>query len=171
MEYSKIIGIYDDEQKLYTSIDQIQEKGYKVADVVSPFPLEELFEKLGVKTRINIAAFFYALIGGVIGISAFLYYTAVVDYPLNIGGKPPLSLTFVVIIFVGTIFMVVLGTLLTFFIREKKGPGAKIHFEYPGVTDDKFALLIEKTKDLSEENIIEINQIIKNSGAIKVDKQ
>ncbi|MEA1896530.1 MAG: quinol:electron acceptor oxidoreductase subunit ActD, partial [Bacteroidota bacterium] len=95
MEYSKIIGIYDDEQKLYTSIDQIQEKGYKVADVVSPFPLEELIEKLGVKTRINIAAFFYALIGGVIGISAFLYYTAVIDYPMNIGGKPSLSLTFV----------------------------------------------------------------------------
>ncbi|MEA1898528.1 MAG: hypothetical protein U9N53_12790, partial [Bacteroidota bacterium] len=68
-------------------------------------------------------------------------------------------------------FMVVFGTLLTFFIREKKGPGAKIDFEYPGVTDDRFALLIEKTKDLSKENIIEINQIIKNSGAIKVDEQ
>ncbi len=171
MENTRIIGVYDDEKKLFASIDSIQEKGYEIADVITPFAIEEIFEKLNLKTNINIAAFLYALFGGVIGVFLFLYYTAVFDYPLNIGGKPPLSLTFIVIIFVGTIFVTVLLTLLTFFIRDRKGPGAKEHFQYPGITDDKFLILIDKSPDLTDKDVKGINKILSDGGAIKIDEK
>ena len=121
MENKRLIGVYDDEKKMLSSIDSVQQNGYKIADVITPFAIEEVFEKLKLKSRINVAAFLYGLFGGVIGVFLFLYYTFVIDYPLNIGGKPSLTLTFVVIIFVGTILVTVLFTLLTFFIRDKKG--------------------------------------------------
>jgi hypothetical protein len=171
MDNKRIIGVYDDEKKLFASIDSIQEKGYEIADVITPFALEEVFDKLNLKSRINIAAFLYALFGGVIGVFLFLYYTAVLDYPLNIGGKPSLSLTFVVIIFVGTILVTVLFTLLTFFIRDKKGPGAKEHFQYPGITDDTFLILIDKTPELSDKDIKGINKLLTEGGAIKIDEK
>jgi hypothetical protein len=171
MEHNRIIGVYDDEKKLFASIDSIQENGYEIADVISPFAIEEVFEKLKLTTKINVAAFLYALFGGVIGVFLFLYYTAVLDYPLNIGGKPSLSLTFVVIMFVGTILVTVLFTLLTFFIRDKKGPGAKEHFQYPGITDDIFLILIDKTPELSDKDIKGINKLLTNGGAIKVDEK
>ena len=171
MEHNRIIGVYDDEKKLFASIDSIQENGYEIADVISPFAIEEVFDKLKLTTKINVAAFLYALFGGVIGVFLFLYYTAVLDYPLNIGGKPSLSLTFVVIIFVGTILVTVLFTLLTFFIRDKKGPGAKEHFQYPGITDDTFLILIDKTPELSDKDIKGINKLLTDGGAIKVDEK
>lgn len=171
MGNAKIIGVYKDEKSLFASIDRIQEKGYKIADVITPFAIEKLFDKLKLKTRINYVSFLYGLFGGVIGIFAFLYFTAVVDYPLNIGGKPQLSLTFVIIIFVGTIFVTAVLTLLTFFIREKKGPGAQVHFDYPGITDDTFLILINKTKDLTEDKVKEINEMMMANGAIQVDEK
>jgi hypothetical protein len=73
--------------------------------------------------------------------------------------------------FVGTILVTVLFTLLTFFIRDKKGPGAKEHFQYPGITDDIFLILIDKTPELSDKDIKGINKLLTNGGAIKVDEK
>jgi hypothetical protein len=72
---------------------------------------------------------------------------------------------------VGTILVTVLFTLLTFFIRDKKGPGAKEHFQYPGITDDTFLILIDKTPELSDKDIQGINKLLTDGGAIKVDEK
>lgn len=171
MENKRIIGVFDDEKSLFDSIDLVQEKGYKISDVITPFAIETIFEKLKLKTRINIAAYFYGAIGGVLGIFLALYYIAVISYPYNIGGKPTLSLSFIILMFVGTILVVVISTLMTFFIRDKKGPGAKEHFQYEGITDDRFLILIEKTPDLSADDIKKITTIMKSNGALKIDEK
>lgn len=171
MENKRIIGVFDDEKNLFDSIDLVQEKGYKISDVITPFAIETIFEKLKLKTRINVAAYFYGAIGGVLGIFLALYYIAVISYPYNIGGKPTLSLSFIILMFVGTILVVVISTLMTFFIRDKKGPGAKEHFQYEGITDDRFLILIERTPDLSAEDVNSINAIMMGNGALKIDEQ
>ncbi len=38
-----ILGVYDDEDKLVSSIKSVQEKGFKVKDVISPYPIEKVF--------------------------------------------------------------------------------------------------------------------------------
>ena len=63
MNNQKILGIYDDESKLISSIQSLQDKGYKVKDVVSPYPIEKVFELLKLKTRLPALAFLYAIIG------------------------------------------------------------------------------------------------------------
>jgi hypothetical protein len=166
----RLIGVFDDDSKLLQGIDKILEANIKISDVITPFAVEEVLDKLKIKTNLKTAAFFYALLGGVIGIFLGLYYTFVIDYPINIGGKPNLSLTFVVLIFVGTILVTVLSTVTTFFVIEKKGPGAKPHFEYQGITDDRFLILIEKDT-LSEDEIQKVSQLMLDSGAIKIDEK
>ena len=59
MNNQKILGIYDDETKLISSIQSLQDKGYKVKDVVSPYPIEKVFELLKLKTRLPALAFLY----------------------------------------------------------------------------------------------------------------
>ena len=167
MNNQKILGVYDDEDKLLSSIQSIQEKGYKIKDVVSPFPVEKVFELLKLKTRIPAAAFIYGILG-LIGTFGFLYWTSVINYPLVFGGKPQNTLSFVIVIFVMVIFVVVSLTLLTFFISEKKGPGAKPNFEYPGIADDKFVIIIDKTQDMDSASL---NDILKKGGAIEVSEQ
>lgn len=167
MNNQKILGIYDDESKLLSSIQSLQDKGYKIKDVISPYPIEKVFELLKLKTRLPAASFFYGLFG-LLGTFAFLYWTSVVNYPLVFGGKPQNTLSFVIVIFVMVIFVVVLFTLITFFIVEKKGPGAVPEFEYPGISDDRYVIIIEKTQDI---NVASVNELMLKEGAIEVAEQ
>ncbi len=167
MDNQMILGVYDDEDKLLSSIRKIREKNIKISDVVSPYPIEEVFEELKLKTRIPVAAFIYGIFG-LLATFGFLYWTSVINYPLVFGGKPQNTLSFVIVIFVMVIFVVVSFTLTTFFLIEKKGPGAKPYFEFPGISDDRFVIIINKT---SGTDVSQINKLLKEGGALEVTEQ
>ena len=64
-------------------------EGYRRMDGYSPFPIEELGEALGYHTRGRLPKLVFA--GGLFGCLAgfgMQYWCSVIDYPLNIGGKP-----------------------------------------------------------------------------------
>ena len=64
------------------------EAGYRRMDAFTPFPIEELSEAIGFHhTRLPLIV----LIGGITGclVGFFMqYWIHVIDYPLNIGGRP-----------------------------------------------------------------------------------
>ena len=67
---------------------RVHEEGYQRIDAFSPYPIEELSEAIGVHTT---KMPMIVLIGGIVGLIAgylMQYYTHVIDYPLNVGGKP-----------------------------------------------------------------------------------
>ncbi len=167
MEKTNIIGIYDDPDVLVAAARKIKDSGIRIKNVFTPFPIHELWEVLGLKTRLPILTFLYGT-AGLIAIYAFLYWTSVVDYPLKFGGKPLNSLSFIVIMFVGTIFVAVLFTFTTFFIRQKIGPGKEVEMIDPRTTDDKFAIVIERTADLTDEEVGRITSLLRATGASEV---
>ncbi len=164
----KLIAVYDDDKKLMAAADQLLEAKAPVEEVITPFVIEELLEKFHVKSNIPLLAFFYGVLG-ITGVFSALYYTFVIDYPLNIGGKPSLSLTFPVLMFVGTVLTTVLLTVGTFFHKDRLYPWKKPEFEYPGMNDDKMIVLIDKA-GLSEDMEAKLREIFKNTGAEKVDE-
>ncbi|MBL6962200.1 MAG: DUF3341 domain-containing protein [Bacteroidetes bacterium] len=170
MTNKMIIGVYDDEGMLMSSIRQIQEKGFTINDVYSPYPIHEVFEALKIKTRLPLAAFLYSTFG-MLATFAFLYWTSVVNYPLVFGGKPQNTLSFVVILFVMIINIGCLFTIITFFVREKKYPGVKPEILHPGVTDDKYLIVIQKDEKLSKNDLESINTLLKNNGAIEITEK
>jgi len=165
---SKLVAVYNDDNKLLDAADQLIEINAPVEEVITPFVIEELLEKFHVKSNIPLLAFFYGLFG-VTSVFAALYYTFVVDYPLNIGGKPNLSLTFPVLLFVGTVLTTVLTTVATFFHQDRLYPGKKPEFEYPGINDDKMVILIDKSK-LSADMEAKLRDIFEKTGAEKIDE-
>lgn len=170
MEKINIIGVYDDGDILVDAIKKVKKKGIRIKNVFMPFPVHGVFEALNLKTRLPFATFIY----GVIGVSltfAFLYWTSVVSYPLKFGGKPLNSLSFIIIMFVATIFVAVLLTFTTFFIRQKIGPGKKAVMIDKRTVDDKFIIVIEKEPELSDENLKEINTILKETGAVEINEE
>lgn len=167
MKNKNIFGIFDDEDKLVAATRAISDKGISIKDVISPYPVEALFHILKLSTRIPLAAYFYGIFG-LLATFGFLYWTSVINYPLVFGGKPQNTLSFVIVIFVAVIFVTILLTIITFFLREKKGPGATPQYEYKGMTDDKFFIVIEKSANLDEE---EVNSLLKSGGAIEITEQ
>src|SRR6266850_689429 len=83
-----LIAEFNNAQELLDAANAAQEAGYTDTDAFSPFPIHGLAEAVGMHTtRLPLIV----LVGGIIGgISGFFmcWYANVIQYPLNIGGKP-----------------------------------------------------------------------------------
>jgi len=83
-----LMAEFDDPASLVAATERAHREGYSCIDAYSPFPIEELHEALGGhRTRLPLIV----LIGGLcgcIGGYALQYWSSVIAYPLNIGGKP-----------------------------------------------------------------------------------
>ena len=167
MNNTAIYGVFDNEDSLLSAVRKISDRGIQITDVVSPYPIEELFHILKLKTRIPVLAFMYGVFG-MLATFGFLYWTSVVNYPLVFGGKPQNTLSFVIVIFVMIINITIASTLTTFLIREKKGPGAVPKYDYPGMTDDKYFIIIEKSAELDADAV---NALLKSGGAIEITEK
>ncbi len=165
-----IVGVYNDPDVLVNAIYKVKEKGIRIKNVFSPFPIHESFEALGLKTRLPYLTFIYGVIGAILTF-AFLYWASVVNYPLKFGGKPLNSLSFIIVMFVATILVATILTFTTFFIRQKIGPGKKTVMIDPGTTDDKFTIVIEREEGMSDEEAKRINDTLKECGAEEVREE
>lgn len=107
-------------QELLDAVHKTREAGYRDIDAYTPFPIEELSEALGHHgSKLPLIVF----IGGASGCAAgFLlqYWASVIDYPLNIGGRPLNSWPmFIPITFETTILIAGLSTVLGMFILNR----------------------------------------------------
>ena len=144
MSKEYILGVFKDEFTLVEAFEKIKERGIKPIEVYTPYPVHGILEGMGKKTRISNAAFFYGLFGA-LSVLGFLYYAAVISWPLQYGGKPFNSFpSFIVITIVATILIVTIFTLFTFSIRANIYPGKAAIIEHIRATDDKFVMVIDK---------------------------
>ena len=167
--------MYDDDEVLKHSAKQLVSKGVKISEVFSPFPIHGIDPIIGVKnTRLGIMAFLYGLIGltlATIGMRFFM----VVDWPMNIGGKPNFSylenmLAFVPISFEFTVMCAAHGMAITYLLRNKTLPGMPAQNPDPRTTDDKFVMEIR----LSENHNVteaELDGMLQEIGYLELDKK
>lgn len=108
-----ILAEFVDSDELLAAAERVHAEGYRRVEAYSPLPVDQLAEALGFhRTRIPMVV----LIGGIVGcLSGFAlqYYTTVIAYPLNIGGRPLFSWpSFVPVIFEMTILVAALSAVL-----------------------------------------------------------
>ena len=83
-----LVAEFDRPEALVAAARAARQAGYTRLDAFSPFPLRELNEALGCKaSALPYIAFAAAVIGGAVQYFA-QYWMNVVDYPLNVGGRP-----------------------------------------------------------------------------------
>jgi len=101
---------FDTPQALVDAARKTHAAGYAKIDAYSPFPIEGLAEEIGFH---HDEVPLVVLIGGIVGgLTGYLmqWWISVVDYPLNIGGKPPHSWpAFIVITFEMTVLFAVIS--------------------------------------------------------------
>ena len=167
MSKKVIYGIYDDEEVLLTAVKEIRSKDIDIKEVYSPFPIHGLDHALGLeRTRLAIAAFFYGALGCSFAF-AMTYYIMIVDWPMNIGGKPSFAYylnmpAFVPILFEMTVFFAAHLMVITYFFRSKLFPGQVASNPDVRTTDDKFLMEVESDDDKI------ISDLMKKTGASEI---
>ena len=140
---------FDNPEALKTAIRRAREEGFRNMDAHTPFPVEGLAEELGVHhSRVPMIVFTFGLIGALTG-AVLQYYSAVIDYPLNIGGRPLNSWpAFVIVSFELTILFggvsAVLGMLALNGLPKPHHPLFNVP-QFDRATRDRFFFGIEAT--------------------------
>jgi hypothetical protein len=142
-----LMAEFSSEDSLLTATRAAYDAGYRRMDAYSPLPIEGLAEALGFRhTRVPLIV----LIGGVIGCVggfALQYWISVVDYPVNVGGRPYNSWpSFIPVTFELTILVAALAALLGMLVLNGLPMPYHPVFNVPRfaqATRDRFFLCIE----------------------------
>jgi hypothetical protein len=132
--------------QLIDAVRRARAERYGAIEAYSPFPIEGLADALGkTRDRVPLLMLLGAIAGGV-GTFALEWYSAVFDYPLNIGGRPTGSWQ---AFLPPAIEMTVLGAALFGVIAMLVGNGLpRLHHPLFGAaaferaSDDRFFLLL-----------------------------
>jgi len=147
-----LMAEFEDVQELVDAVRATRAAGYREFDAYTPVPVEAVAEAMGEHTnRLPLIV----LVGGVVGLVsgyALAYWTSVIDYPLNVGGRPLHSWpAFIPITFETTVLGAALATVLG--MLALNGLPMPYHpvFNVPRFTHstrDRFFLCIEATDPL-----------------------
>jgi hypothetical protein len=83
-----LLAEFENPDELIGAVRRARAAGYRRMDAYTPFPVDHLAEELGFH---HTALPLIVLIGGLVGCAGgfFLqYWISVIDYPVNIGGRP-----------------------------------------------------------------------------------
>ncbi|MCZ8072385.1 MAG: DUF3341 domain-containing protein [Cytophagales bacterium] len=172
MESNKhfIVGIFEDEDVLLKAVENSRDKGVKIHEVYSPFPVHGLDEALGYKrSRLPIAAFLFGMTGTSLAL-LMQFWMLGYDWPMIIGGKNHASLPpFVPVTFELTVLLAAFGMVGTFFIVSDMKP-----YKYPRQfdlrsTDDKHVMAIDLANNKLSKD--ELASILKTNGASEVNEK
>lgn len=83
-----LMAEFDTPGKLVKAAERVRLAGFKNFDAYSPIPIEELSEAMGLRrTRLPLIVLLGGILGG-LGGYGLEYWTQVIAYPMNIGGRP-----------------------------------------------------------------------------------
>ncbi len=144
-----VVAEFGTPEELISAAEASREAGYRKMDAYSPFPVHGLSEAIGFHcNKVPFAMFFGGIIGTFTGFT-LQWYTATIDYPMNVGGKPFNSLpAFVPITFECTVlFAAFTGAIGMFAMNGLPRPYHSI-FNAKGferASQDRFFLALEST--------------------------
>jgi hypothetical protein len=166
----QLLAEFPDPQALRAALGRVREGGHRAVDAFTPYPVPGLDDEIGAETSgIRIVM----LAGGLfVAVCAFglQWYSAVIDYPLNLGGRPLNSWqVFLLVPFeVGVLAAALCGFVA--FLWSCRLPSLHHElFEVPGferATQDRFFLLAGTKKDDAATR--DLRRLLETAGAIVV---
>jgi hypothetical protein len=164
------VGVFETEEDILGMTRAARERGLKIIDIFSPYAVHGLERAAGFKpSRLPVTCFILALLGAVLK-TWFEFWTTSVNWPIDVGGKPWNSWpAFVPITFEVMVLFAGVGTVIALFITCRLYPGKKAKLAFPGVTDDRFAILLEEEDATFD--VEEITQLCKYFNSTHVEER
>lgn len=164
---AQLLAEFRDAEALRAGLQGVTDAGHAAAEAFTPYPIEGLAEQLGQeRSRIRIAMLASGLATAAFAF-ALQWYSAVIDYPINSGGRPLNSWqVFLLVPFEVGIFAAALGGVIAF-LRSCRLP--RLHdalFEIPGferATQDRYFLVAA-----CETASGDLREVLRGAGAVNV---
>jgi Protein of unknown function (DUF3341) len=159
-------------EEIVKAADAVYAAGYRRVDAYTPYPMEDVLDALHLhETHVPKLA----LAGGLLGMAggwALQYWSSVVEYPMNIGGRPFNSWpAFIVPTFettvLGAAFATVFGMLLLNGFPQPYHPVFNVE-SFATASRDRFFLCIE-SRDLKFD-LEEVRELLRGLGASEVSE-
>lgn len=165
-----VVAVFDRDAELVAAARAARAAGLRVLDAYTPYPVHGLDRAMALRpSRLSWVAAAAGLTGAVLKLW-FEIWTAVVDWPLNVGGKPHNSLpAFVPITFEVMVLFAGLATVAAFFLVARLRPGRQGEVPAVGVTDDRFALVVERTQ--ATHDAARVREIFASHGATFIEER
>ena len=147
-----LLAEYRSPQALLDAILRTKGEGYTAIDAFTPYPVEAVSEEIEnhKKSKVSLVVLLGGLAGAAVGFG-LQWWTAAVDYPLNIGGRPLLSWpAFIPVTFELTILFAAFSAVIGMFLLNKLPQPYHPVFNVPAferALQDRCFLLIE-SRDL-----------------------
>ena len=147
----------------------VRQENFQIYDVYAPYPVHGLDQAMGLRrTRLP----WVTLLAGLSGLAlamAIQFYTAILDWGMNVGGKPDNStLAFIPIGFELTVLLGGLASVAALFLRAGLFPGRRECLIAEGVTDHVFALVIRKRKSMDTDRA---RRVLEQMGARDIQEK
>lgn len=161
-------GIFTEEHQAISAAAKCRDLGMVKFDAITPYPVHGMEEACGVpRSNIPYVTFIAGLTGLLSGL-ALTIWTSAVNWPLNIGGKPLISLpAFIPVCFELTILFAALSSVGAFFyfcgIPRIDPPVID-----PDLTSHKFAIFVPENETGYDET--KLDKLFKELGASETKK-
>jgi len=169
-----VMAQFDNPSRLVAAARETYAAGYRRINGYSPFPIEELSEAIGFHRS---ALPIIVLIGGILGAIggfAMQYWMEVIDYPINVGGKPFNSWpAFIPITFECTVLVAAFAAVLGMLALNKLPQPYHPVFNAPNfalATRDSFFLVIEsRDPKFNHDEVIQFMKTLEPVGVSDVE--
>jgi hypothetical protein len=143
-----LVAEFETHEQLVRAAEKAFASGFRKMDGFAPFPVDGLAEALGKKNCIPLLVLIGGIVGGV-GAYFMQWYANLIDYPLNVGGRPLHSWpSFIPITFELTVLCAALagffGSLILNGLPRPYHPLFNLP-EFERASQDRFFLCIEAT--------------------------
>lgn len=147
-----VVGYFPGPHEILEAMHKVRKENYQYFDAFTPYPVHGLEAAQGLSRSPLPYVTFGAGITGFCVAFLYQYWTSAVNWPLNVGGKPYNSWpAFVPVMFELTILFAGLSTVAAMFLLNGL-PNMKRKAFDPGITRDKFAIMIEAPPVVDEDD-------------------
>jgi hypothetical protein len=166
----RFIGVFEREEDTLEAVRASRALGLKIVDVYGPYAIHGIEDAMGLApSRIPWIVFALGLLGAGAKVW-FEFWTTATDWPINVGGKPFNSLpAFVPVTFEVMVLFAALSAVIAFFIVCRLWPGKRHVLPVPGVTNDRFAIVLEQSD--STFDAAKMERLFRKLRAVSVEEQ
>lgn len=161
-----VVGYYFQPSEILEAARKARARGFKNFDTFTPFPVHGMDDAMGItRSKLPYLSFIAGAIGLVVALKLTVW-THLFSWPMNIGGKPLFALpAYIPIMFELTVLFAGVTTAGAMFVLFLKLPNFKKPIFHPDITNDRFALAIEVSR---EEEVEPVKRFLKEIQANEV---